>query len=167
MNQQNNIAKTLSGVPQSVYGASYLDHLLQQYLKYLEMSDKISDRRSYANTFFLSINTGLISAIGIANLVSEKIYPFFFSIIGIAAILLCYSWYRLIRSYRDLNTAKFKVIHEIENLLPIRPFNAEWEGVGRGEYKKLYLPFTHIELFVPWIFVILYISLIIYSIFQV
>jgi hypothetical protein len=39
-------------------------------------------------------------------------------------------WYRLVRSYKDLNSAKFKVIHEIEKSLPISPYDAEWEAVG-------------------------------------
>ena len=108
------IAQTLPSVPEDTYGSSFRDHLLAQYFKYLDMADKISDRRSTANTFFLSINTGLISATGIAKLVSQKTAPFTFAIIGLTAILLCFVWRRLIRSYDDLNTAKFKVVHEFE-----------------------------------------------------
>ena len=69
-----------------------------------------------------------------------------------AAVVLCFLWYRIIRSYRDLNSAKFKVLHEIEQILPIRPYVAEGEHVGRGKDPKLYLPFTHVERFVPWLF---------------
>ncbi|CAD7855405.1 MAG: hypothetical protein [Olavius algarvensis Gamma 1 endosymbiont] len=65
-------------------------------------------------------------------------------------------WYRLVRSYRDLNSTKYKVIHEIEKSLPISPYDAEWEAVGRGEDPKLYSPFTHIEVFIPWVFIVLY-----------
>lgn len=161
-NQSEIIARALLGVSETDYGNCYREHLLTQYLKYLDMADKISDRRSAANTFFLTVNTALISSIGIANLVSQMRSPFFFAIVGFAAILLCYFWYRLIRSYKDLNTAKFRVIHELEKHVPIRLFEAEWESVGRGKNKKLYLPFTHIEMYVPWIFILLYSSLILY-----
>jgi hypothetical protein len=62
----------------------------------------------------------------------------------------------LILSYKGLNTAKFNVIHAIEKRLPISPYDAEWEAVGRGENEVLYKPFTHIELNVPWVFVVLH-----------
>lgn len=70
-------------------------------------------------------------------------------------------WYRLIRSYKDLNTAKFKVIHEIEQKLPCAPYDLEWEKVGRGKDSKLYLPFTHIEICVPWVFLALHVFVLI------
>lgn len=153
------VARTLLGVNPSEYGDHYRAHVLEQYKKYLEMADKISDRRTAANTFFLTVNTGLISAFGLANAFAGQIPKFLFIAASLAAMLLCYSWYRLIRSYRDLNSAKFKVVHEIEKLLPLKPFDAEWEAAGRGRNRKLYWPFTHIERFVPWIFILLYLGI--------
>lgn len=63
-----------------------------------------------------------------------------------------FTWYRLLRSYKDLNSAKFKVIHEIEAQLPLAPYDMEWEKVGKGQNSKLYLPFTHVEVLIPWVF---------------
>ncbi len=163
VNQTEIIANTLLGMPEKDYGSDYRGHILEQYKQYLNMADKISDRRSTTNTFFLTVNTGLLSAFGIANVTAPNTSHLLFIVGGGAAILLCYSWYRLIRAYRDLATAKFKVIHEIERLLPVRPFDAEWEAVGRGNDKKLYYPFTHIENKVPWVFVLLYLSVVSYS----
>ena len=54
-------------------------------------------------------------------------------IIALAGMVLCFLWYRIVRSYGDLNTGKFKVIHEIESYLPLRPYDAEWTAVGQGE----------------------------------
>lgn len=160
INQSTTIARALVGLSPEIYGEKYSDHLLEQYRKYLEMADAISNRRSAANTFFLSVNTALISGFGLLNLVGENASGRLLVIGSIAAILLSYSWYRLIRAYRDLSTAKFKVVHEIEAMLPIRPFEAEWEAVGRGTDRKLYWPFTHIEKYVPWIFILLYLIII-------
>lgn len=164
-NQIEIIAQTLPSVSEKDYGEHYRVHLLEQYKTYLALADKISERRSAANTFFLTVNTGLLSAFGIANFAAQKTSPSVFIIGGVAAILLSYSWFRLIRAYRDLNTAKFKVVHEIERYLPLRPYDAEWEALGRGENKKLYWPFTHIENYVPWIFILLYSAVITYSIY--
>lgn len=160
------LAKVLTGVPPADYGDQYRAHLLEQYKKYLDMADKISDRRSTANTFFLTVNTGLISAFGVVNLTGQKLSPFLLMTGCFAAIVLCYTWSRLVRSYRDLNSAKFKVVHEMENNLPMRPFDAEWEAVGRGLNRKLYWPFTHIEKNVPWIFIVIYLLVIGFSIYQ-
>ena len=47
------------------YGASYREHLLAQYQLYVEGMEKISDRRQNANNYFITINTVLISFIGV------------------------------------------------------------------------------------------------------
>ena len=72
--------------------------------------------------------------------------------VSLAGLILCYAWYRLIRSYKDINSGKFEVIHEIEKTLPLLPYDAEWEALGRGKDPSLYLPFAHIEMWVPGIF---------------
>ena len=164
--QSDKISTVLPGVTKEEYGEEYQEHLLEQYKLYLQLTDKISDRRSNTNTFFLTVNTGLVSAIGIANLASLRLSPAIMIIVGVAAMTLCYSWHRIIRSYKDLNSAKFKVVHEIEKRLPLRPYDAEWEAVGRGEDKSFYLPFTHVEVFVPWIFTAIYLALIVYALIK-
>ena len=58
--------------------------------------------------------------------------------------------------YRNLNTAKFLVIHKIEKRLPISPYEAEWEAMGRGKNKRLYRPLSHIEQGVPYVFMALH-----------
>jgi hypothetical protein len=160
--QKEAISSILFGVSAAEYGDDFNDHLLTQYLKFVEMADKISDRRSIANMFFLTLNTAFLSAIGISNILIERQSCNLYLILSmlVVAIAFCFMWFRLIISYRDLNTAKFKVIHEIEQRLPARMFDAEWEAVERGENNKLYFPFTHIEKYIPWVFIVLYLFLI-------
>jgi hypothetical protein len=134
---------------------SYNTHLLEQYKVYLASAEKISDRRQTANSFFVTLNTVLVSLISYLNPSTSNSSQMYW-IVSLAGIAICFMWYRLVRSYKDLNSAKFKVIHEIEKNLPISPYDAEWEAVGRGENSKLYLPFTHIEILVPWVFLILH-----------
>ena len=54
-----------SDVLQSEYGdsASYIPHVLIQYKLDVEMADNISQRRSTANTFFLTLNTFVIGIV--------------------------------------------------------------------------------------------------------
>lgn len=150
---QERLAAALQGVGPDEYGPSYRDHTLEVYKVYLEMTDRISERREKANSFFLAVNTALIALLAKDAFGSPAAAPRLLELlVPVAAVVLCYLWYRIIRSYRDLNSAKFKVIHEIEHLLPVRPYDAEWESVERGKNPKLYLPFTHVEGVVPWLF---------------
>lgn len=150
----------LLGAPSAeAYGGSFQDHLLAQYTMYVEMADRITARRQTTNTFFLTVNTLLVAFLGV--LASDPIappLPWAVSV-AIAGVTLSYSWYRIIQSYRDLNRAKFEVIHALERMLPVRLFGAEWDAVGRGRRSHLYLPLTHVELRVPWVFASLYVAL--------
>lgn len=154
-------------IPENEYGNEYKSHLLEQYKLYVEMADNISERRQTANSFFLSINTAIVGLSAYLSICdTPKKVTILFTPISIAGMIICYMWYRLVRSYMDLNTAKFKVVHEIEQKLPFAPYDVEWDKVGRGADSKLYLPFTHIEKYVPWIFLFLHLfvlGLIIYE----
>ena len=133
------------------YGPDYKSHFVEMYKTYLEMTDRISSRRQSANNYFLSINTALVGLIGYLQLGIKNCSDYYF-LIALAGMILCFIWYRLIKSYKGLNSGKFKIIHLIEKELPISPYDAEWEIVGRGKNHALYHPFTHVEMSVPWVF---------------
>ena len=154
----------LSGTPVSEYAGDYAAHLLEQYKLYVEMADRISHRRQTANTFFLTVNTALVALLDVAfrgesDLAQLAWYP----LVSFAGVVLAFTWYRLIHSYRDLNTVKFRLVRQIERRLPIRPYEAEWQALGQGEESRLYLPFTSIETKVPWVFMLLYVALLVAS----
>jgi hypothetical protein len=139
------------------YGNDYQSHYLDLYKLYVEMADKISARRQTANSFFLSVNTAVIGLVAYVQLgekstAADQLYW----LVSLAGMALCYTWARLIRSYRDLNSGKFKVIHMLEQNFPIAPYDAEWEELGKGEDPKLYLPFSRVERNVPWVFFVLH-----------
>lgn len=130
---------------------------LELYKLSVEMADRISSRRLTANSFFLTINTGIVAFAGYLSLSHDKelaVGQYWF--VAMAGIILCYMWYRLIRSYAGLNKAKFAVIHEMEKDLPYKIFDAEWLAVGEGKDSSKYLPFTKIEMAVPWVFLALH-----------
>lgn len=160
-----NLDETLRSASPEQYGVNYGQHLLEQYRLYVEMTDRISHRRQTANGFGLSINTALL---GIVGLVASRCTPSqvftMIAVISVAGLLMSYGWYRLLCSYRDLNTAKFAVIHAIEKHLPIAPYAAEWLAAGEGKNPKLYKPFTHIEVGIPRIFMLAYLASLLYSV---
>ena len=139
------------------YGNDYKEHLFEQYKLYVESIEKTSDRRQHANNYFITINTALISLIGLSFQI--KIFEnlaFIKSILALVGIIVCIVFWYLIRSYKQLNTGKFDVVHKIEEHLPLALYKYEWEVLGKGEDNKKYYPFSHIELIIPWVFGIIY-----------
>lgn len=155
MNSKNKIS--LWRVTPDDYGPSiYQLHLLEQYKLFVQTAERISNSRTSANNYLLTVNAFLISLYGLAS--SRTADVTWIIIVPIAGILICISWIVIIRSYRQLNTAKFKVIHELEQRLPAALFDREWELLDRGE-GKAYKPFTRIEPYIPIIFAVLYVIL--------
>jgi len=159
-----NIDSVLLKKNKDEYGKDYHNHCLEVYKLYVEMADRISTRRQNANSFFLTINSAIIAVLGYVQFgvylgaklgVEQSQTNDFYWIISILGMVLCLIWFRLVQSYKQLNTAKFKVIHHMEQHLPFAPYDAEWEAVDRGENPKLYKPFTHVEVAIPWVFFVL------------
>lgn len=131
----------------------WYSHLLDQYKMYVEMADRISQRRATANTYFLSLNSAILAFVGYLTAKDTSEHLWMLAAGGIALSVL---WEALITSYRNLNTAKFKVIHMIEKRLPISPYEAEWVAMGEGRNPTLYRPISHIEQGVPYVFMALH-----------
>lgn len=138
--------------------ALYINHVIEQYKIYVEMADRISARRNLANVFFLTLHSLCISTICFfiekVALISPKwimFFPFFI------VIMLCLTWWWTLTSYRNLNSAKYKVIGQLEEKLPSSPYwSAEWKELGEGKDIKKYLPITTLEQYVPILFAIVY-----------
>lgn len=155
-------------MPPDRYGESYAPHCLEIYRLYVQGADRISDRRQASNSFFLSINTALTAFMGyVSEGTVDLPADMFYIILSIAGILLCFFWNRLIRSYKDINSAKFAVIHEMEKELPWRPYDAEWEHVKSVAEGRMYFRFSSIEGSVSWVFAGLYVGIAILAIWQI
>jgi hypothetical protein len=145
-------------VSEDGYGDLYRPHLFDQYRLAVEMADRLSARRMQANTFFLAVNTGLLTVL--ANLVKDGIISGIAGTLPLIAVLvLCYGWWRIVGSYRQLSSGKHAVILELETLLPAAPYAAEWAVLGEGRDPRRYLPLTRVETWVPRLFALLYLLL--------
>lgn len=129
------------------------DALLEQYKLYVEMMDKVSERRGNANSFFITLHTVVLGIIGINGFSVEK----YWWLIVILGLILSYVWGYLLQSYKLLNTGKFEVIHEIEKELPMNMYAYEWEILDYGKNRAKYWPISHLELIIPIVFAIVYI----------
>jgi len=139
-------------------------YLYEQYKLMVETSERLVERRSKTNTFFLSANGLLMTALGLLTKSGiENKYSFVYLIlIALVGIILCFSWRSLLISYGQLNAGKFKIILILEKYLPSSIFNAEWKSLAEGKNKKIYKSFTASEKNVPLIILFVYIIYIIF-----
>ena len=141
---------------EEAYGTEYKQHLLEQYKLLVESADRVSERRTSANNYLLTVNALLVTLYGLATSLGQN--RAWQLVVPVAGVLVCITWLVLIRSYGCLNTAKFKVIHELEEKLPAAVFDREWVHAQRGK-GEAYRPLTHIEPYIPLVFAILYVIL--------
>lgn len=131
----------------------YQAALLDQYKMYVEMADRVSARRGLANTFFLTLNTAVFTVIGVLLQFSPQVATWLLVFPLVALVGQCAAWFYIVRSYRQLNTAKYEVIGAMEERLPASPYwRAEWVALGEGKDRSKYWPLTHLEQWIPILF---------------
>jgi hypothetical protein len=146
------------------YGIKFHDHLIEEYKIYVEMMDRISSRRTQANQFYISLLSALFGIISIVfdkNLISSP-SSIFLTLLSILGILICFVWHINIDSYKQLNSLKFEVIQEIEQMLPFACYSREW-NILRNR-KKRYIGLSEIEKYIPFAISTAFFGLFIYSI---
>ncbi|MCY3999641.1 MAG: hypothetical protein OXF84_02375 [Bacteroidetes bacterium] len=120
-----------------------------------EFADRVSQRRERANQLYTGLLTGLM-VVGIASLrlapTDEPINMVLFLGLGILGVILSSSWLIIIRSYRQLNTGKFKSLHELEKQMSYPFFTREWEFLHQGRDYRRYWKLTVVETFLPMTF---------------
>ena len=131
--------------------------VLEQYKLYVEMADRISARRALANTFFLTLNTAVATAAGVFWNKPPDASAFLLAVPWLALVGQCLAWFWILRSYRQLNTAKYAVIGAMEERLPASPYwRAEWAALGEGTDPRRYWPLSHVESLIPGFFALIY-----------
>jgi hypothetical protein len=133
--------------------------LLEQYKIYVEMADRISARRGFTNTFFLTLNSAIFTLIG-AFWMNRPHAASWLLIFPLVVLLgQCLAWFWLVRSYRQLNAAKYAVVGALEERLPASPYwRAEWKALGEGKDPSRYWPLSHLEQWIPALFAISYLG---------
>ncbi|WP_448642913.1 RipA family octameric membrane protein [Geodermatophilus sp. URMC 63] len=117
----------------------------------------MSARRALTNTFFLTLNTAVFTLIGVFLQIQQQAATGLLVFPVIALLGECGAWFYLLRSYRQLNTAKYQVIGQLEERLPASPYwRAEWTALGEGKDRTKYWPLSHIEKWIPVLFAATY-----------
>ncbi len=144
---------------------SYREAQLQQYFKFVDSAEKVSDRRALANTFFLTVNSAIVT---VAALFWENrpavSSPWLLLLPLAAALALCFTWYVIIRSHRQLNGTKWALVGELEERLPLRLWSTEWRRLDSGTNQQKYLKLTVAEQLVPIVFAVVYVVAVVVAI---
>ncbi len=127
--------------------------LLEIYRIHAELADSVSRQRGTANRFYMLVLSGLVVLFS-ALIQRQNGIPLGVLMVGFGGfgMLLAAAWYIVIRSYRQLNSGKFKALHELEAKLAYPFFKREWELLEEGKERKTYWRLTIVETFVPLIF---------------
>ena len=142
--------------------------ILKLYKLAVEMADHVSARRALANSFFVGVHTAITALIGVlhplapaASSGTPKPFAFASLLVAVAGVMLAATWWLMLRSYRDLNRAKFIVIDKMEERLPVHLFTDEWAVVKeqRAEgWANRYVELGQIERCVPFVFMLFYLG---------
>jgi len=125
---------------------------------YLATAEKVSDRRAQANSWMLSVNSAIVALYG--YLQSDKMAAqraVWFWAMPTAGAIVCLAWWALLKSYRELNRAKFAVLAQLETDLPVSPITREREIYKEEGRRSL----SQIETLIPACFVLLYMIMLI------
>ena len=144
------------------YGENYQDHLLEQYKLFVEMADRVSQRRDQSNRFyvtFVSAIAGLLMVLARFGTSVNGIWPVVFLISGLLGMALSFIWFLNIKSYRTLNSAKFDIINDVERQLPYPGYAKEWELLRPATGSPKYLQLTRIEQLVPAVIMVLFLGI--------
>ena len=139
--------------------------LLEIYKLHAQLADSVTKQRATANRFYVLIFSGLVVLFS-AFLQRKNGVPlgWIMVIFGLFGLLLAVAWHSVIRSYRQLNTAKFKVLHELEEKLAYPFSRREWDLLAKGTDRKVYQQLTAAESRVPIIFGICFVLLLLIGI---
>mgnify|MGYP001791605170 CR=1 FL=1 len=165
----NSASKNTDSSLRENYGNEFNTHLLEQYKLYVEMADRISSRRVQIASFYTSILSALLALLSITN--NKNLFQgpqsFVLLTVAILGLCLCLAWAANINSYKQLNSLKFKVIHEMEAYLPFPCYEREWEILKEDKNKRRYLRLTAIEQYIPMILSVPYLCLFVYSLIRI
>lgn len=134
--------------------------LIEIYKLHAELADSVSKQRGTANRFYMLVLSGL--AVLFSTFLQRKNgVPLGWLMVGLGVfgMLLAAAWYIVIRSYRQLNSGKFKALHELKEKLTYPFFKREWDLLAEGTEQKTYWRLTIVETFVPTIFFVCFAAL--------
>jgi hypothetical protein len=136
--------------------------IFELYKLAVEMADRVSARRASANALFVGIQTASVASLGFLAARRPPAPDGFLVAICAVGVIGAGAWFLLLRSYRDLNRAKFNVILKLEDQLPVRIYGEEWQSLKMDPVKawrKRYAELGTLERLAPALYAALNIAM--------
>lgn len=109
------------------YGTSYRDHFMEQYKVAIQGVDYTSKSKHTLNSYYLTINTVLLAAVGLSLTKDKFVLPeTAHDLILAVGILIAVVWWVNLRTYNNVLAAKFSILHCLEEQLPLSLYKTEW-----------------------------------------
>ncbi len=135
------------------YGEKYKDHYLDIYKSFVGTPHEMSTLKQSSNSFFLTLNTAIITIVSYLQLGKEASQSTnAYWLISLSGIIICFAWYRLIKSYESITLVKLNVIRNMEHNLPLAPYRSEFEEQDLKEKPTNKIAFSEIEATIPLVF---------------
>jgi hypothetical protein len=149
----------LSESPQTLSGGEYPPYLFEQYKLYVETFDRMSSRRLLANAFFIGLNLIAIAIFSL-SFKQKDLIPSLLELSPLMVVsLLCVVWWKITDTYRRINFGRVKAIRELEKLLPVVPYQAEWSTTYKNKSSRLSSSLLGLECWVPFCFLSFYFAI--------
>lgn len=141
------------------------NELIEQYKAYLATSEDVLTRRQNTSNFYTTLNASMLTVattvsgvlLGIPALSNSLlVVSLIFFPVSVVGILLNINWISLLESYGRLNSAKIRVISEMEKNLPANIYDTEWKVMSERLGDRSYVSFTAIEKRLPMFFIALF-----------
>ena len=108
---------------------------LVAYRMMAESSEKTQDRRQAANNFFIVVNGALCG--GYAFMATDG-YPQLYGFASALGVVVCSLWCLTLMYYRELSSAKYRLLGEYEVEKGIAGYQREWEiFVAHGLFGRI------------------------------
>jgi uncharacterized membrane protein YedE/YeeE len=131
--------------------------ILEQYKLFVDSSNRVSEQRSRTNNFFVSVNVALLAIFPVLFEKMDTREQMLFGItIGAVGIFMNVIWFLAIRAHKALNSAKFKILHEMEDSLPYQPFQMEWKVLKSRKWVNKHFTLTAVEVYIPVAFALIH-----------
>lgn len=129
------------------------DRMFELYKIMVASSEALVARRQGVNTFFLTINGAVLTAVGLilSSGGEQRLRALGLLVLTLTGLILAQAWRSLINSFGQLNTGKFTVINRLEEMMPAAIYLAEWKALEEGTKPSVYRTFTSREVWVPWV----------------
>ena len=144
------------------------NELLEIYKLHAELADRVSQRREGANRLYVSLLLSLVALLAalLRFSVGDDSPRIIIPAAGMMGAVLSFSWFVVIRSYRQLNSGKFLALLEMEKKIAYPFFTREWDLLREGGDWKRYWRLTIVETLLPTAFFVMSWALMLYWAFS-